>query len=202
MFKLRGYLAVAAVAAAMMTCQGASAAVTSCPGTLNPFDVEFKVTTAVAATCVGTGNGLLDEGTAPGAVQTFNGVQYTLLDNDRDPGLFDAETDPPLTLVGGNFNGLTTNQFSINAPGFTTFVLLLQGAVGGLTPDWAAFLLPAGILNGTYTAATFLGIPQDVTDVRLYGIAVPGPIAGAGLPALLALGGFVWARRRKAAVAA
>jgi hypothetical protein len=30
---------------------------------------------------------------------------------------------------------------------------------------------------------------------------VPGPIAGAGLPALLALGGFVWARRRKAAAA-
>jgi hypothetical protein len=31
---------------------------------------------------------------------------------------------------------------------------------------------------------------------------VPGPIAGAGLPALLALGGFVWARRRKAAAVA
>ena len=31
---------------------------------------------------------------------------------------------------------------------------------------------------------------------------VPGPIARAGLPALLALGGFVWARRRKAAVPA
>jgi hypothetical protein len=33
-------------------------------------------------------------------------------------------------------------------------------------------------------------------------IRVPGPIAGAGLPALMALGGFVWARRRKAAAAA
>ena len=31
---------------------------------------------------------------------------------------------------------------------------------------------------------------------------VPGPVAGAGLPALLALGGFVWVRRRKAAVPA
>jgi hypothetical protein len=31
---------------------------------------------------------------------------------------------------------------------------------------------------------------------------VPGPIAGAGIPALLALGGFVWARRRKAAAVA
>ena len=29
--------------------------------------------------------------------------------------------------------------------------------------------------------------------------AVPGPVVGAGLPALLALGGLVWARRRKSA---
>ena len=38
-----------------------------------------------------------------------------------------------------------------------------------------------------------------VVAVRVEGtpVAVPGPIAGAGLPALLALGGFVWARRRK-----
>jgi hypothetical protein len=33
------------------------------------------------------------------------------------------------------------------------------------------------------------------------GTIVPGPIAGAGLPALMALGGFVWARRRKAVTA-
>jgi hypothetical protein len=31
---------------------------------------------------------------------------------------------------------------------------------------------------------------------------VPGPIAGAGLPTVMALGGFVWARRRKAAATA
>jgi hypothetical protein len=29
-------------------------------------------------------------------------------------------------------------------------------------------------------------------------IRVPGPIAGAGLPVLMALGGFMWARHRKA----
>jgi LPXTG-motif cell wall-anchored protein len=33
-------------------------------------------------------------------------------------------------------------------------------------------------------------------------VAVPGPIAGAGIPALMALGGFVWARRRKAVAVA
>jgi hypothetical protein len=52
---------------------------------------------------------------------------------------------------------------------------------------------------------------QDVRQVRIGDLlapgpggvpfVVPGPIAGAGLPALLALGGFMWARRRKAAAA-
>ena len=52
---------------------------------------------------------------------------------------------------------------------------------------------------------------QDVRQVRIGDLlapgpggvpfVVPGPIAGAGLPALLALGGFLWARRRKAAAA-
>jgi LPXTG-motif cell wall-anchored protein len=36
--------------------------------------------------------------------------------------------------------------------------------------------------------------PQSLPAIN----PVPGPIAGAGLPALLALGGFVWTRRRKA----
>jgi hypothetical protein len=43
----------------------------------------------------------------------------------------------------------------------------------------------------------------DVRQVRIGALVpVPGPIAGAGLPVLMALGGFVWARRRKAAATA
>jgi LPXTG-motif cell wall-anchored protein len=50
------------------------------------------------------------------------------------------------------------------------------------------------------TATIMGGSAPSLQQVRLS--AVPGPIAGAGLPALMALGGFVWARRRKAAATA
>jgi LPXTG-motif cell wall-anchored protein len=48
-----------------------------------------------------------------------------------------------------------------------------------------------------------VNVVADVNQVRVGALQiVPGPIAGAGLPALMALGGFVWARRRKAAATA
>jgi len=46
--------------------------------------------------------------------------------------------------------------------------------------------------NGALVGIVVVAVRDEGT------VAVPGPIAGAGLPALLALGGFVlWARRRK-----
>ena len=64
-------------------------------------------------------------------------------------------------------------------------------------------LAQGGAWNGTEGEAPENGriVGIVVVAVRVEGlppVAVPGPIAGAGLPALLALGGFVlWARRRK-----
>ena len=37
----------------------------------------------------------------------------------------------------------------------------------------------------------------ETSNFKAGAIAAPGPVAGAGLPALLALGGVMWARRRK-----
>jgi hypothetical protein len=50
--------------------------------------------------------------------------------------------------------------------------------------------------------STIRGNGVRIDNVLVSGRVVPGPIAGAGLPALVALGGFMWARRRKAAAAA
>ncbi len=71
------------------------------------------------------------------------------------------------------------------------------GSINGSSP------LPAGVLGGFEDL--FGGGDRDFDDVRflirIASVPVPGPMAGAGLPALMALGGFVWARRRKAAAA-
>jgi hypothetical protein len=71
------------------------------------------------------------------------------------------------------------------------------GSINGSSP------LPAGVLGGFEDL--FGGGDRDFDDVRflirIASVPVPGPVAGAGIPALMALGGFVWARRRKAAAA-
>ena len=75
-------------------------------------------------------------------------------------------------------------------------------------------LAGAGATTATFAPVASLGVLKDqfnfagpsgsaMTSILQNGFsvrAVPGPIAGAGLPALFALGGLVWARRRKAAV--
>jgi hypothetical protein len=59
-------------------------------------------------------------------------------------------------------------------------------------------------INGQAIGLVSFSFDANVTDIRQIriesgnSVVVPGPIAGAGLPALMALGGFVWARRRKA----
>ena len=53
--------------------------------------------------------------------------------------------------------------------------------------------------SSNFSVAYNVALPDGYS---LVAAPVPGPIAGSGLPALLALGGFVWARRRRAAVPA
>jgi LPXTG-motif cell wall-anchored protein len=62
----------------------------------------------------------------------------------------------------------------------------------------------ASAIRLTFGPNSYYSALDDITfDVRAIDtMAVPGPIAGAGLPALMALGGLVAWRRRKAAVAA
>jgi len=92
---------------------------------------------------------------------------------------------------GHPFTG-TTLSFTITAPGldFTSF----QQSVGG--DDAAYFALD--IISGTNNGKT--GLVDASEQPRVTVVSVPGPIAGAGLPGLMALFGFLgWRRMRRRA---
>jgi len=95
--------------------------------------------------------------------------------------------------VGLNVNFTATDQFN-NVLAFGPYTLGVGENRFTFVSDAAQFITS---LSFTSSAG---GISlQDVRQVRVGDlITVPGPVAGAGLPALFALGGFVWLRRRRA----
>jgi hypothetical protein len=93
----------------------------------------------------------------------------------------------------GDGGGMHSGAFNAHNLGMASFEFLL--AAGQTLPQI------------TFATRSFLGTPHFrgiLSSVNITNpvLRVPGPVAGAGLPALLALGGFVWARRRKAAAVA
>lgn len=185
MIKLRGYLAAAAVAAAFITTtQTASAATCGHP-------IAFTLHSDGAEQCVATGTSAF----SGNDVITIGGQQYTKLDYDVQGD----NNEGPLRL---DERWWTVDLFKIiDQAFFDRYLIVLAGVVDCISPDWAAFLLPKNVLSGDYS----IEHGYSITGVYLYGkgtVAVPGPIAGAGIPALLGLGGLLWARRRKATAAA
>jgi LPXTG-motif cell wall-anchored protein len=90
--------------------------------------------------------------------------------------------------AGGGF--ITSDTIAPSASASTDIIVNSAYFTSSIVLSWG----PDSYYNGL----------DDITfDVRAVDtMAVPGPIAGAGLPALLALGGFVAWRRRKAAATA
>jgi len=80
-----------------------------------------------------------------------------------------------------------------------------DGATGGGLFSFVfntANLASIDLLNFAVRYQSIVGVTAGTSGTGTGMVVVPGPIAGAGLPALMALGGFVWARRRKAAAVA
>jgi hypothetical protein len=118
-----------------------------------------------------------------------------------------------LTSTGSLVSGLS-GDFSFVAPaGYYNFVIAFKSGQGVLDPDWAAFILPAGVTSGNWSISG----AQALSHVNLYGQVCPtsgcpdpGPGPGPGqtpIPGAAFLMGSVlaggagfgaWRRRRRA----
>ena len=169
----------------------AHAIAVNCPGTAGTGDREFTLTTTVAATCLAYAAGNINGNNDP-----INSIPpgYVTLDKTDDGAQYGGTLNEVTFTGSGNGPG----TFSFVAPsGFTNFVIALKSGQGQLDPDWAAFSLAAGTTSGSWSISS-----QGLSHINLYGqvaAAVPGPIAGAGLPGLLlaSLGWLGWRQRAR-----
>jgi hypothetical protein len=182
------FLRICAAAAACAWAAAASAApaAVSCPGTAATTDREFTLSTDPGTVvCLAFGPGNIN-----GNNDAINQLGYVTLDktDDGTDGLF-----PTLLDATPGTSGLS-GTFSFTAPaGWQNFVIALKSGNGQLDPDWAAFLLPAGVTSGTWTISG----KQQLSHINLYAQVVPTP------PAIWlfssAVGTLVWWGRRRRA---
>jgi hypothetical protein len=109
------------------------------------------------------------------------------------------------------FIGFEAIQLAVQGSAGTTITFTANDNMGGpfvsgpilLTNANTTFTFNTDALQ-FITSLSFTATGAGVANVRQVGVGalvVPGPVAGAGLPVLMALGGLVWARRRKATAA-
>lgn len=190
-FHGRNYFAVLLAAFALAGLLGSSAAdaaavSVNCPGTVATGDREFTVTTNPGtATCLAFGPGNVN-----GNGDAINLLDYITLDKSDD--LHSGAL--PGSLIVTEPDCLWSGTFSINAPGYTDFVIAFKSGSGKLDPDWAAFALPEGVTSGSWSISG----KQELSHANLYGRLIepiPLPSAVWFLGSALSLLG--WARRSR-----
>ncbi len=124
---------------------------------LSTGDREFSIDTVVAASCLTSGTGNLN-----GSGDGVNALGYTTLDKSDDNTT--GTLEGALTITGsGGLSGTFT--ISAAAAGFGPLVIAFKSGEGVLDPDWAAFLLPAGVLSGSWSISG----AQALSHANLYG---------------------------------
>src|SRR5262245_12241044 len=135
----------------------AQAMAVSCTGTPAAGDREFTLDTTPGSTCLAFGPGNVN-----GNGDDINDLGYITIDktDDSTSGIDpDALTSTPPT------SGLSGIFSFVPPAGFTNFVIALKSGEGQLDPDWAAFLLPAGVTSGSWSISN----RQQLSHVNLYG---------------------------------
>jgi hypothetical protein len=163
----------------------AQAVVVFCPGTASTADREFSIDTSVAASCLTFGTGNIS-----GNGDAINDLGYTTLDKSDDGTTGTLPT--ALSLTG---SGTLSGTFSISAAAaaFGPLVLAFKSGEGVLDPDWAAFLLPAGVLSGTWAISG----SQALSHANLYGGGTPPVQTPEPMSALLLGSGLLFTRLLK-----
>jgi hypothetical protein len=162
MFKI-GPVALAAATLVLGAANSAQAVVVLCPGTAATTDREFSLDTAIAATCLG-----FDTGNINGNGDAVNNLGYVTLDKSDDNTT--GALEGALTITGsGGLSGTFT--ISPAAAAFGPLVIAFKSGEGQLDPDWAAFLLPAGVLSGSWSISG----QQALSHANLYGGEEPPP---------------------------
>jgi hypothetical protein len=181
---LAGLLGLAVLASGA---QAASVTV-YCPGSLSTSDREFSVTTDPGtATCFKYGDGNLS-----GNNDEVNQAGYLTLDKSDD----DLSIVRPGSLTVTPPDNSLSGTFSFTAPGYTDFIIAFKTGEGQLDPDWAAFLLPAGVTSGEWSISG----QNELSHALLYGKPTVVPLPAAAWLLLSGAAGLgLLARRRRPA---
>lgn len=147
--------ALLAAGVLLATAGSAQAGVVMCPGT--GLGREFSLDTATTASCLTWGTGNIN-----GNGDDVNDLGFVTLDKSDDPS--QGSLPGVISFTGG---GTTSGTFSIDpsAVPFGPLVLAFKVGEGVLDPDWAAFLLPTGVLSGSWSVSG----NQGLSHINLYG---------------------------------
>jgi hypothetical protein len=189
--------------AAVLVAGAAAAATVHCPGTTSAGRV-FTLDTSTASTCLGFGGGNISGNPGGADPDPIFGLMPGLTLIDKSDDGTSGAGPASLSATSGSLTSGLTGAFSFILPaapaGFTwtNIVIAFKSGFGGITPTWAAFLLPGGVTSGTWTIS---GAKQGLSHVNLYGELVPAavPLPAAGLLLAGAIGGLAMARRRRKA---